>query len=47
MNFINLFQKKYNEANIIEKLIFVNILIFMITAFFGVFQGLYMEKQIY
>lgn len=41
MNFINLFQKKYNEANIIEKLIFVNILIFMITAFFGVFQGLY------
>ena len=41
MSFINTLKNKYRTGTIIEKLIYLNIAIFLLTLLITVFQGLY------
>ena len=45
MNFIDTIKYKYKTASIIEKLIYLNVVIFGLTLFITVFQGLYKGQQ--
>ena len=41
MSFIHTLQSKYKEANSVEKLIYINVAIFILSIFFSVLPGLY------
>ena len=41
MSFIHTLQSKYKEANSVEKLIYINVAIFILSIFFSVLLGLY------
>ena len=41
MSFIHTLQNKYKEANSVEKLIYINVAIFILSIFFSVLPGLY------
>ena len=45
MSFINTLKNKYRTGTIIEKLIYLNIAIFLLTLLITVFQGLYKGEQ--
>jgi len=45
MSFINTVKNKYNAGTIIEKLIYLNIAVFLLTLLVTVFQGLYKGEQ--
>jgi membrane associated rhomboid family serine protease len=45
MSFINTLKNKYKTGTIIEKLIYLNIAIFLLTLLITVFQGLYKGEQ--
>ena len=45
MSFINTLKNKYRTGTIIEKLIYLNIAVFMLTLLITVFQGLYKGEQ--
>jgi membrane associated rhomboid family serine protease len=45
MSFINTLKYKYKTGTIIEKLIYLNVVIFALTLFVKVFQGLYKGNQ--
>ena len=45
MSFINTLKNKYTTGTIIEKLIYLNIAIFLLTLLITVFQGLYKGEQ--
>jgi membrane associated rhomboid family serine protease len=45
MGFIETLKKKYKTGTIIEKLIYLNIVIFLLTLLITVFQGLYKGEQ--
>ena len=45
MSFINTLKYKYKTGTIIEKLIYLNVVIFGITLFITIFQGLYKGEQ--
>ena len=44
MSFIHTLQSKYKEANSVEKLIYINVAIFILSIFFSVLPGLYKEQ---
>ena len=41
MSFINTLQDKYKESNLLEKLIYIHVAVFLITLLFNATQGLY------
>ncbi|WP_298880216.1 rhomboid family intramembrane serine protease [uncultured Polaribacter sp.] len=41
MSFINDIKLRYKKGNIVEKLIYINLAVFILTLFINVFQGLY------
>jgi len=41
MNYINNLKNRFKNGNIVEKLIYINIAVFILTLLFNVFQGLY------
>ena len=41
MSFVHTLQNKYKEANIVERLIYINVVIFILSIFFSVLPGLY------
>ena len=41
MNYINNLKNRFKNGNIVEKLIYINIAIFILSLLFNVFQGLY------
>ena len=45
MSFIDTIKYKYKTGSIIEKLIYLNVVIFGLTLFITVFQGLYKGQQ--
>ena len=44
MTFLHTLQNKYKGANSVDKLIYINTAIFVLTVFFSVFSGLYKEQ---